>query len=147
MEENQNPPLKLCLHRRDFLAAWDIMWNIRNAIQNSNSAVIVMSQEYVNSLWCKEKFEQCYMEHKKDEAFKLFVIMMQPADSLVNPTEYINSYFEQKTYIDCSDPNKFDKIAKYLKQVKKEPRSSAQKMSETEDHKAGEIASNTESGV
>ena len=58
------------------------MWNINNAIKNSNSAIIIMSQDYVDSLWCKEEFEQCYMEHMKDPAFKLFVIMMQPADSL-----------------------------------------------------------------
>ena len=74
LEEKCDPPFKLCLHRRDFKAAWDIMWNIRNAIQNSNSAIIVMSQEFVNSSWCKEEFEQCYMEHMKDPAFKIFVI-------------------------------------------------------------------------
>ena len=49
-EEKYDPPFKLCLHRKDFKAAWDIMWNIRNAIQNSNSAIIVMSQNYVDSL-------------------------------------------------------------------------------------------------
>ena len=56
----------------DFKAAWDIRWNIRNAIENSNSAIIVMSQDYVDMLWCKEEFEQCYMEHMKDSALKLF---------------------------------------------------------------------------
>ena len=29
LEEKCDPPFKLCLHRRDFKAAWDIMWNIR----------------------------------------------------------------------------------------------------------------------
>ena len=82
LEEKCDPPFKLCLHRRDFKAAWDIMWNIRNAIQNINSAIIVMSQEFVDSLWCKEEFEQCYMEHMKDPAFKLFVIMTQPVEEL-----------------------------------------------------------------
>ena len=70
-EETQDPPFKFCLHRRDFKAAWDIMWNIRNAITNSNSTIIIMSQDYVNSLWCKEEFEQCYMKHMKDPVINL----------------------------------------------------------------------------
>ena len=109
LEEKCDPPFKLCLHRRDFKAAWDIMWNIRNAIQNSNSAIIVMSQEYVNSLWCKEEFEQCYMEHLKDPAFKLFVIMLQPIGELDGTSEYMKSFFANKTYLERNDPTLFKK--------------------------------------
>ena len=95
------------------------MWNIRNAIKNSNSAITVMSQEYVDSLWCKEEFEQCYMEHMKDPAFKLFVIMMQPVEELNGTCEYMKSFFESKTYLDRDDPNLYRKIRDYLSCVKK----------------------------
>ena len=118
LEENVDSPFKLCIHRRNFQAAWDIMWNINNAIKNSNSAIIVMSQDYVNSLWCKEEFEQCYMEHMKDPAFKLFVIMMQPADSLENTSLYMDSFFDQNTYLNRNDSKFFKKISDYLAWVK-----------------------------
>ena len=118
LEENIEPALQLCIHRRNFQAAWDIMWNINNAIKNSNSAIIVMSQDYVDSLWCKEEFEQCYMEHLKDPAFKLFVIMMQPADSLENTSLYMDSFFAQKTYLERNDAKLFKKISDYLERVK-----------------------------
>ena len=118
LEENIEPAFKLCIHRRDFLAAWDIMWNINNAIKNSNSAIIVMSQDYVNSLWCKEEFEQCYMEHMKDPAFKLFVIMMQPAETLENTSLYMESFFAHKTYLEVNDSKLFKKISDYLKWIK-----------------------------
>ena len=114
-EERQ---FKLCIHRRDFLAAWDIMWNINNAIKNSNSAIIVMSQDYINSLWCKEEFEQCYMEHMKDPAFKLFVIMMEPVENLEHISVYMERFFSQKTYLLKDDPSIFKKIAAYLTWVK-----------------------------
>ena len=114
-EEHQ---FKLCIHRRDFLAAWDIMWNINNAIKNSNSAIIVMSQDYINSLWCKEEFEQCYFEHMKDPAFKLFVIMMQPVEDLEHISVYMEKFFSQKTYLLKDDPAIFKKIATYLSWVK-----------------------------
>ena len=110
---------KLCIHRRDFLAAWDIMWNIDNAIKNSNSAIIVMSQHYVDSLWCKEEFEQCYLEHMKDPAFKMFVIMMQPVNHLKNISIYMEKFFANKTYLAKGDENLFPKIVNYLSWVKK----------------------------
>ena len=119
LEQKCDPPFKLCIHRRDFKAAWDIMWNIRNAIQNSNSAIIVMSQNYVDSLWCKEEFEQCYVEHMKDPAFKLFVIMMEPVEELNFTSQYMKSFFESKTFLERKDPKLFNKIGNYLSWVKK----------------------------
>ena len=110
---------KLCIHRRDFLAAWDIKWNIMNAIRNSNSAIIVLSQDYVNSLWCVEEFEDCYMEHMKDPTFKLFVIMMQPAETMNITNEYIKCFLSKSTYLEREDPELFKKIAEYLTWVKK----------------------------
>ena len=120
LEENFDLPFKLCLHRRDFKAACDIMWNIRNAIQNSNSAIIIMSQNYVDSLWCKEEFEQCYLEHMKDPAFKLFVILMQPVEELEETSEYMKSFFTIKTYLERNDPKIFKRITDYLLWVKKQ---------------------------
>ena len=118
LEEKLNPPLKLCIHRRDFLAACDIKWNIMNAIRNSNSAIIVMSQNYVNSLWCLEEFEDCYIENMKDSAFKLFVILLQPAKSLNVTNEYIICFLSRKTYLERDDPDLFKKMSKYLIWVK-----------------------------
>ena len=109
---------QLCIHRRDFKAGWDIKWNIMNAIRNSNSAIIIMSQDYINSLWCVEEFEDCYMENMKDPAFKLFVILMQPADKLAVTNEYIKSFFAKKTYLEREDPKLFKKMAEYLTLVK-----------------------------
>ena len=98
------------------------MWNINNAIKNSNSAIIVLSQDYVDSLWCKEEFEQCYLEHMKDPAFKLFVIMTQPADTLENTSLYMDSFFDHKTYLEITDVKLFRKISDYLSWVKEPKR-------------------------
>ena len=117
-ELEEEHSLKLCIHRRDFKAGWDIKWNIMNAIRNSNSAIIIMSQDYINSLWCVEEFEDCYMENMKDQAFKLFVILMQPVDTLNITNDYIQSFFTKKTYLERDDPKLFQKIAEYLIQVK-----------------------------
>ena len=118
LEENCDPPFKLCIHKRDFKPSYTIKWNIWNAIKNSNSAIIVMSQSYVDSIWCRDEFEGCYVENLEDPAFRLFVIMMQPVDSLKNTDEYMKSFFASKTYLEKDDPKVFERIAEYLYKVK-----------------------------
>ena len=117
-EENLDPPLKLCIHSRDFDPGVAVFENIHKAISQSDSAIIIMSQEFINSLWCKKEFEQCFIENMNDPAFKLFLIMMQPADTLEHLTEYMTSFITQKTYLERDDPNLVGKISDYLKMVK-----------------------------
>ena len=78
-----------------------------------------MSQAFVNSILCKEEFEQCYIENMNNPVFQLFVIMMQPADTLENLTESMKTFFAQRTYPEKDDPNMILKITEYLTEVKK----------------------------
>ena len=105
---------KICIHSRDFTPGRDIKDNIEEAIEGSNSAIIVMSQGFVDSIWCKEEFTHCYIENMKDPAFNLFVIMMQPADTLVKISHYMKTFFANKTYLDVNDPELYTKLGKHL---------------------------------
>ena len=118
LEKEPDPPFKLCIHSRDFHVGLHIFDNIQEAIENSNSAIIVMSQDFVKSCWCKEEFAHCYMENMNDPAFRLFVIMRQTPDTLVNPSRYIRKFIDQKTYLDKDDPDLIEKIVRYLRWVK-----------------------------
>ena len=92
LEEKPVSPFKLLVHQRDFKPGYNIMWNISHAIKNSNSAIIVMSQYFVNAGWCKEEFNACYVENMNDPAFKLFVIMRQSVDTLTNTNEFMQIF-------------------------------------------------------
>ena len=117
LEETRD--FKLCIHSRNFTAGRDITENIEEAINNSNSAIIVLSQGFVDSIWCKEEFTHCYIENMNDEAFNLFVIMMQPAETLVNISPYMEKVFETKTYLDVKDPEFFKKLTVSLNRARK----------------------------
>ena len=117
-EVKRDPPFKLCIHRRDFRPPYTIKYNIWHAIKNSNSAIIVMSESYVDSIWCRDEFEGCYVENLEDPAFGIFVIMMQPVETLKRTNEYMDSFFASRTYLEKNDPNVFEKIAQYLYRVK-----------------------------
>ena len=117
-ELEKNRHFRLCIHSRDFTPGRDIKDNIEEAIEGSNSAIIVMSQGFVDSMWCKEEFTHCYIENMKDESFNLFVIMMQPSDTLVNISPYMKTFFANKTYLQIKYPELFSKMAKYLEDAK-----------------------------
>ena len=116
LEENRN--FKLCFHCRDFRPGRRIEDNIKDAIEGSNSAIIIMSQGFVDSMWCREEFTHCYIENMKDPAFNLFVIMMQPADTLVNLSNDMKTFFDTKTYLQVHDPELFAKLATHLENAR-----------------------------
>ena len=107
-------PLKLFIHGRDFIPGIPIVDNIKDAIAKNNSAIIVMSEAFIDSDWGPEEFAHCYLENMKDPAFKIFMIMMQPAECLDNLSEYMKSFMESRTYLSKYDPQLFHKIGSYL---------------------------------
>ena len=109
---------KLYLHSRDFTPGRDIKDNIEEAIEDSNSAIIIMSQGFVNSMWCKEEFTQCYLENMKDPAFNLFVIMRRPLETLKGISYYMKTFFERKTYLEGDDPDVYEKLAERLEDAR-----------------------------
>ena len=106
-----DPPFKLCIHTRDFNPDSHITDNVQNAIKNSNSAIIVMSQAFVNSGWCQYEFKSCFIENMKDPTFKLCIIMMQRVYDLINTTEVMKDYFRTKTCLESGDPLLFLRVS------------------------------------
>ena len=121
LEENPRTPLKLCLHSRDFVPGIKITENMRRAVQSSNSAIIVMSQNFVNSPLCREEFELCVSESEADAAFQMLVIMTQAHRTLTGTTDSMDRMFQQETYLQVEDPDLFSKIIQRLGHVRKEP--------------------------
>ena len=117
LEEQASPPFRLFFHERNFRADRLIYANILDAISKSNCAIVIMSQEYVNSRWCREEFEEIVEEQKKKPAYRLFVIMMQEHKTLENCSIYMNRYFRSKTYFENSDVDLWAKIERELTEL------------------------------
>ena len=115
LEEKLDLPLKMFIHDRDFTPGREISINIYNAINSCNSAIIVMSQGFVDSPRCREEFTKCLAESEEDPAFKLFVILMEEVNTLDNVPENMELFFREKTYLKSDDPKIFQKIENHLK--------------------------------
>ncbi len=111
----------LCIHSIDFVPGINIYTNILNAIESSNCAVILISNDFLDSRWCREEFEFCYRETKKDPAFKLLTILMEPL-AMLNLSRQscglIKYYLETNTFLEHNDANLWKKIAKHFTEVR-----------------------------
>ena len=120
LEREQEDPFKLLIHERDFKAGTNIVTNIMNAIKHSNAAIILLSQNYVDSRWCRDEFEWCVEEWKKDPAFELYVILMEPEKGLERLSDYMEQYLSSITYLKVTDPDLVEKIIDYLSKIRTE---------------------------
>ncbi|XP_060890016.1 toll-like receptor 2 type-2 isoform X1 [Labrus mixtus] len=60
-EDSSNPrsprSLTLCLHKRDFLPGYWIMDNIMSAMERSRRTIFILSQNFVESDWCRYELD------------------------------------------------------------------------------------------
>ncbi len=112
---------QLHIHSLDFIPGTKILENIENAIENSNCAILIVSQGFVESPWCRKEFDFCYSESVTDPAFKLLVIMPD-ATGLQNlnfsSCKSLEYFVKENTYLEKTDPALWRKIADQLKRVK-----------------------------
>ena len=58
--ENSQPPFRLCLHERDFVAGAAVADNISAAINTSRRMVLLLSRAFLRSHWCYMEFRQAH---------------------------------------------------------------------------------------
>ena len=57
-------------------------------------------------------------ESKRDPAFKVFVILMQPKETLRGCTAYMKKYFRSRMYLNKDDPQLVKKLTDHLRTIK-----------------------------
>ncbi len=126
LELENDQPLKIFFHQRDFKAGTLIHANIANAIAKSNSAIVILSQDFINSKWCIEEFDWFLGEQKRDPCFLIFVIIMQDLKTLKKCPPQLAKFINENTGLEKEDPELWTKLSKLLLDLrateKQEPR-------------------------
>ncbi|GFV39010.1 toll-like receptor 13 [Trichonephila clavipes] len=76
--ETETHKIVCCLPDRDFVAGYSAVGNIAAAIEQSRTTLLILSNEYLNSDWCR--FESEIAQHKlfEDSRNGLIVILLEP---------------------------------------------------------------------
>ena len=62
--------------------------------------------------------QECMEESKRDPAFKIFVILMQPEETLRGCTAHMEKFFRSRTYLSKDDPQLVRKLTNHLRTIK-----------------------------
>lgn len=73
--ENGGSYLTLCVHERDWLPGNLISWNIVNSVQNSRRTILILSKEFIRSIWFQVEFHTAYYQMLEDKMDRLIVVV------------------------------------------------------------------------
>ena len=65
----------LCIHERDWLPGNLISWNIVNSVQNSRRTILILSKDFIESIWFQIEFHTAYYQMLEDKINRLIVIV------------------------------------------------------------------------
>ncbi len=114
LELENDPPLKIFFHKRDFKAGTLINVNIANAISKSNAGIVILSQEYLDSSWCIEEFDWFLEERRKDPSFLIYAIIMQNLKTLNKCPVQLAKFINENTGLEKDDLELWKKLSKLL---------------------------------
>ncbi|XP_060556353.1 toll-like receptor 4 [Ruditapes philippinarum] len=97
LEEKRH--LRLLLHDRDFRPGEFVHDNIVKAICTSKKTLIVMSDAFLQSVWCRFEMHMARMEAIKTERNVLTVVLLKDVPTAGLPLEIVD-IIRQKTYLE-----------------------------------------------
>lgn len=98
-EINDSHYYTLCIHERDWLPGNLISWNIVNSVQNSRRTILIISKEFLNSIWFQVEFHTAYYQMLEDQIDRLIVVVrgdLPPKDQMDKDLVYL---LTTKTYL------------------------------------------------
>lgn len=90
---------KLCIHERDWLPGYNISWNIVNSVQNSRRTILVVSKDFLESLWFQVEFHTAYYQMLEDRVDRLIVITKGDLPSKDTLDKDLRFLLTTKTYL------------------------------------------------
>ncbi|XP_030592721.1 toll-like receptor 2 [Archocentrus centrarchus] len=100
--EQTDPPLRLCLHKRDFVPGGWIIDNIMAAIEKSHRMLFILSQNFVRSEWCKYELDYTHFRLFDQNDDTVLLILLEPIDKNSIPKKFIRlrKVMNSRTYLE-----------------------------------------------
>ncbi|KAM4807689.1 toll-like receptor 2, partial [Rhinophrynus dorsalis] len=100
--ETTSPPMKLCLHKRDFVPGKWIIDNIIDAMEKSYKTLFVLSEHFVQSEWCKYELEFSHFRLFDENNDTAILILLEPIEKETIPKRFckLRKLMNTKTYLE-----------------------------------------------
>lgn len=100
LEEIENP-YRVCVHHRNFLVGSPITENILEAVDRSCRTIVVLSESFASSSWCRFEFKTAHNIALCDRVARLIVVVLNDIPKSCNFE--MRLYLKNNTYLQWSD--------------------------------------------
>ncbi|XP_077290799.1 toll-like receptor Tollo [Arctopsyche grandis] len=107
--EHGDPQYKLCLHYRDFPVGAFIADTIVQAVESSRRTIMVLSENFIKSEWCRFEFKSAHHQVLRDRRRRLIVVLLgEVPQKDLDPD--IRLYLKTNTYLQWGDKLFWEKL-------------------------------------
>ena len=107
--ENNGPGLKLCIHHRDFPIGGNIADNILEKVKDSHHTVLILSNNFLLSNWCKYEFKTAFSQSLMERKRHLIMIIKEELDKHLIDAD-LNRCLKTFTFVKADDRLFWDKL-------------------------------------
>ncbi|KAK9883656.1 hypothetical protein WA026_001825 [Henosepilachna vigintioctopunctata] len=100
---------KLCLHERDWIPGESIMNNIAYSVMNSRRTLIILSPNFLESVWAKMEFRSAHAEAMRERRNRIILVIKDDV-VLDELDEELKIYIKTHTYIKWKDFRFWDRL-------------------------------------
>lgn len=102
MLEQSEPPVRLCLHKRDFVPRGWVLDNIMDAKENSHTTLFILSQNFVRSEWCNYELNYTHFRLFDQNNDTVVLILLEPIDKKNIPKRFcrLRRVMNARTYLE-----------------------------------------------
>uniref|UniRef100_A0AAZ3PVS5 TIR domain-containing protein n=1 Tax=Oncorhynchus tshawytscha TaxID=74940 RepID=A0AAZ3PVS5_ONCTS len=100
--EDSQPPLSLCLHKRDFLPGHWIIDNIIHAMERSRRTLFVLSEHFVHSEWCRYELDFSHFRLFDGDSEAAVLVLLEPISKDDVPKRFckLRKLMSSRTYLE-----------------------------------------------
>lgn len=102
--EKDPQPFKLCVHYRDWPAGEYIPNQITQSIDNSKRTIVVLSSNFLESVWTHVEFRAAHCRGLEDRRIRVIVVIYGELPPIETFNEELQSYLKMYTYVEWGDP-------------------------------------------
>ncbi|XP_560220.4 protein toll isoform X2 [Anopheles gambiae] len=108
--ESEELNFKICWHVRDFMPGEMIATQITKAVEDSRRTIIILSLNYLESVWGQMEFNTAYLQSLEDKRNRVIPIIYQDIGDIDQLDPELRAYLKTNTYVRWDDPWFWDKL-------------------------------------